>query len=69
MERVSVSSSNIKSVGHDKISRTLEVEFNSGAVYQYFNVGQSVYDEMIDAGSVGQYFNANVKDNYNVSKV
>ena len=44
MDRQSVSSSNIVSVGYDPTSETLEVEFQSGGVYQYYNVGQSTYD-------------------------
>ena len=69
MERVSVTSSNIKSVGYDEDTQTLEVEFKSGAVYQYYGVDESVHFDMIDAGSVGQYFNANVKDSYSFSQV
>lgn len=67
MERVSVSSSNIASVGYDKEEQTLEVEFNSGAVYQYFQVPVNVYEGLISASSVGKYFNANVRDVYSYS--
>jgi len=40
MLRMSVSSSNISSVGYDPKTQTLEVEFHNGGVYQYFNVPQ-----------------------------
>ena len=40
---------------------TLEVEFNSGAVYQYQGVPQSENDALMSAGSKGTYFNANIK--------
>ena len=40
MQRDYVSSSNIVSVGYDPASETLEIEFQSGAVYQYYNVNQ-----------------------------
>jgi KTSC domain len=33
MERQPVSSSNLKSVGYDPRSRTLEIEFHNGGVY------------------------------------
>ena len=44
MERQYVSSSNIASIGYDPDNLVLEIEFLSGAVYQYYDVPQSVYD-------------------------
>jgi len=64
MERVFVSSSNIRSIGYDAESMTLEIEFNSGAVYQYQGVPQTEYDAFMNAGSKGTYFNANIKNQF-----
>lgn len=36
MERQYVSSSNIASIGYDPDNQVLEIEFLSGAVYQYY---------------------------------
>ena len=69
MERTFVSSSNIRSIGYDSDSMTLEVEFNSGAVYQYQGVQQSEYDAFMNAGSKGTYFNANIKNRYPTVKL
>jgi len=69
MEREVVSSSNIRSIGYDSDSMTLEVEFNSGAVYQYQGVPQSEYDALMNAGSKGTHFNANIKNRYPSSKL
>jgi len=68
MERVTVSSSNIASVGYDDQTSTLEVEFHSGHVYQYFDVPKSIYDGLLSAGSVGQYFNQ-IKGIYRYARV
>jgi hypothetical protein len=38
MLRTPVSSSALRSVGYDPQTQTLEIEFNSAEVYQYFNV-------------------------------
>ncbi len=38
MERLAVNSSNLASVGYDEESSTLEIEFNSDYIYQYFGV-------------------------------
>lgn len=42
MNRKSVTSSNIASIGYDETSETLEIEFKNGGVYQYFDVPQGV---------------------------
>ena len=43
MERQSVSSSNLASVGYDPNSETLEIEFKGGTIYRYFNVPSFVH--------------------------
>lgn len=69
MERESVTSSNIDSIGYDESSETLEIEFLNGGVYQYFDVPKSVYYEMMSAASHGRYLAANIKGTYRFSKV
>lgn len=61
MERQSVESSNLASVGYDAENEILEIEFNHGGVYQYFDVPENVYEELKSAGSHGQYFDRNIK--------
>ena len=62
MNRTPVTSSNLKSVGYDAASQTLEIEFHSSGVYQYSQVTQSVHSGLMSASSHGQYFNANIKN-------
>lgn len=69
MKRDPVSSSNIVSVGYDAPSETLEIEFMSGAVYQYYNVPQSIYDAFIAASSAGQFFAYQIKNAFPYSRV
>jgi hypothetical protein len=69
VKRDPVSSSNIVSVGYDAPSETLEVEFMSGAVYQYYNVPQSIYDAFIVAPSAGQFFAYQIKNAFPYSRV
>ncbi len=69
MERVPVSSSNVASIGYDDSSQTLEVEFNNNSIYQYFGVPAQIHDELMNAGSKGQYLNNNIKKSYPCSKV
>ena len=68
MERAPVTSSNLISIGYDPASETLEVEFKGG-VYQYYNVPQFIYDQLMQATSLGIFFNANIKNAYPCSRV
>ena len=61
MERIPVQSSNLASVGYDPGTATLEVEFLSGAVYQYFGVPESVHEGLLNAPSKGRYLDQFVK--------
>jgi len=64
MNRNPVRSSNIRSVGYAPASRTLEVEFHSGGVYQYSGVSETVYQGFMRAASKGSYFHDHIKDRY-----
>lgn len=61
MIRQPVSSSNISSVGYDERTQTLEVEFHSRAVYQYYGVPSAIFHGLLTASSVGSFFAVNVK--------
>ena len=55
MNRIPVRSSLIASVGYK--DGTLEIAFVSkGSVYQYHDVPEAIYDELMNANSHGQYF-------------
>ena len=69
MDRVSVVSSSIESVGYDEVSAVLEVEFKSGAIYRYLNVPAVVQRDLMSAPSVGAYFNKHVKARYAFEQV
>ena len=69
MNRTPVNSSNVASVGYEPNTLTLEVEFKNGTLYQYFDVPETVYQELMRASSVGQFMHANIKNNYRYAKV
>jgi hypothetical protein len=69
VNRESVSSSTLASVGYDESSSTLEVEFLNGAIYQYFDVPVAGYHELIQAGSVGRYFSQNIRNAFRYARV
>lgn len=69
MERHRVTSSNVRSVGHDPAANILEVEFMSREIYQYFNVPEAVYGALMRASSKGRYLNDHIKNRYRFRKV
>lgn len=69
MKRKDVESSMLASVGYDEKKKVLEAEFNTGTVYQYFDVEKEIYDELMDADSHGSYFYHNIRDVYEYSQV
>jgi len=64
MDRHAVSSSNLRSVGYDDATRTLEIEFRDGSLYRYSSVPESVYRSLMAAGSKGSYFHAHIRDRF-----
>lgn len=69
MERKAVESSNLASVGYDEREEILEIEFQHGAVYQYFDVPKKVYEELMNAESHGKYFSAHIRNEYYYEKI
>jgi hypothetical protein len=69
MQRVSVRSRNLASVGYEEKAKILEVEFKSGAIYQYFGVPEQVYRSLIAARSVGSYFERYVRHRYRYRRI
>lgn len=64
MIRQSVTSSNLRAVGYDPITRTLEIEFQDGAVYQYDGVPPDVHAGLMQASSHGSYHHRHIKNRY-----
>jgi hypothetical protein len=69
-----VISSNIESVGHSSqkgneewAEQTLRVSFKFGGTYMYHPVDEELFNEMLEAESVGKFFIAAIKNNPNIS--
>ena len=69
MLRQSVPSSNVASIGYDDATETLEVEFVSGSIYQYYNVPRNLFEELVSAASKEQFLNQYIKNTYPFSRV
>ena len=62
-------SASVRSVGYSMSSRTLEVEFVNGSVYQYFDVPQPTYAGLLAAPSIGNFVNTQIKPYYEFAEV
>jgi hypothetical protein len=69
MQRISVESSDIASIGYDEKQRALEVEFHGGRIYRYQGVEPDVYKHFKRADSHGQYFNSFINNRYKYQRV
>ena len=69
MERQSVSSRNVRSIGYDEASSTLEVEFNSGGIYQYYGVPRTLFTALMGAPSKGSFVSNIIKDHFRCQKI
>jgi hypothetical protein len=69
MERIPVASSNLSSIGYDSASQTLEIEFKDGNIYQYFDVPNSQHLQLMDSGSIGTFFSANIRNSYRYARL
>ena len=68
MNHISVSSSNVKSIGYE--NGTLEVNFISkNSLYQYFGVPETVYKALMNAGSKTTFLRHNVYGKYRELKI
>jgi len=64
VERKKLNSSQIRSVGYDAGSQTLEVEFSSGSIIQYTRVSAELHRRFLAAPSPGSWFRDNIEESF-----
>ena len=65
-----VQSSALEQVIYDPAAHTLRATFrDSGRTYIYRGVPQDVYDGLIFADSIGTFFNAHIRDNFDFEQL
>jgi hypothetical protein len=72
MYRTVVSSKGITQVGYHEdsdVHGTLELEFESGCVYQFFNVPPKIYDEFMHAGCREDYYYEHIGSRFPNSRI
>ena len=66
MERTPVESSSVASVGYDRVTCELEIEFLNGRIYRYLQVPPAAYRLLVQAPSIGEYVNCVIKPRFEV---
>jgi hypothetical protein len=61
-------SSNIARFDYNNDSHVLTVEFKNGATYNYYDVPETVFNQMKAASSKGQFLAQNVKGVYRYAR-
>jgi len=69
MERFPVESEALASVGYDIFRHILQIEFTSGDIYNYMEVPERIYEDLMNSDSHGAYFQANIRDQYDYIKI
>jgi KTSC domain len=64
-----VESTTLVAIGYDEAREILQLEFRSHAVYGYFGVPGSVYEELVAAPSKGRYFNGAIRGHFPYSLI
>ena len=58
----------IASAGYDRATETLEVEFQNGAIYQYFNVPENLFKQLMREKAKGKFLNTHIRNAYPFSR-
>lgn len=69
MERLSVKSRILRSVGYNESTKILEIEFSSGFVYQFFSVPPKVYADLMKSDAIGKYFSEKIRPKFQTKQV
>lgn len=65
-----VQSAALELVTYDEATHTLRARFRqSGRTYAYYDVPQDLYDSLIFADSLGAFFNAHIRDQFDFEEV
>ena len=69
MNRFPIESASFVSVGYSAEQSLLEVEFRDGAVYRFFDVPASCFQQLLTSDSRGRYFNSSIRNRFRNQRV
>jgi hypothetical protein len=69
LDRQPVKSRILRSVAYDDSTKTLEIEFTNGLVYQFAGVPPKVYAELVHSDEAGKYFSEKIRPKFQTKQV
>jgi hypothetical protein len=69
MNSTAVQSTILATVAYDSLRELLLLEFHSRAIYQYSGVPPAVHQALLNAPSLGRYFNRVIRGRFPASRV
>jgi hypothetical protein len=69
MQMTQVQSSNVAEVGYNSDTEELQIIFLNGSSYLYLNVPQNEYENLLQAPSIGSYFNRYIRNQYPYDRI
>jgi KTSC domain len=69
LKRQPVQSRILRSVGYDDKTKILEIEFQTGLVYQYSGVPSKVFSDLMHSDEIGKYFSEKVRPRFHTKQV
>ncbi|MEL6458638.1 MAG: KTSC domain-containing protein [Cyanobacteria bacterium J06636_27] len=64
-----VASTMASAVGYDSENEVLQIEFNSGAVYQYSDIDEDTFEDLYSSDAIGRYYNQYIKGKYQSERI
>lgn len=68
-EWVPLQSSNLAAARHSLVDHLLEVRFTSGTTYRYYQVPETVFEDLLVASSAGKFFAQQIRKRYQATQV
>ncbi len=69
MKRLAVESTTLLTIAYDVDRQILQLEFRDRSVYNYFNIPADVHQCLVDAPSIGGYFNNCIRGRFEYARV
>ncbi|MEO1765034.1 MAG: KTSC domain-containing protein [Cyanobacteria bacterium J06629_18] len=64
-----VASTMASAIGYDSDNEVLQIEFNSGAVYQYSDIDEDTFEDLYSSDAIGRYYNQYIKGKYQSERI
>jgi len=68
-KRIHSESTMITSTAYNPHTETMELVFCNGGIYEYHQIEEEIYQELIASTSIGEYFNDHIRMKYPYTKV